>query len=87
MVLHRQDYITKYRGGHKTYSYRTYKGEETCKMRVFTLKYTNSKLINLQAIKNNTTSSETETLTVVNFRKTCRDKWKRKVYNRKEENT
>ncbi len=75
-------------GGPKNYSYKTNKNEETCKVRGFTLNFTNSKLINFEAVKSMVTDPESRrTITVTNPNKICRDKRKRKLYNRRESKT
>ena len=73
-------------GGPKNYAYKTNKGNETCKVRGFTLNFTNSQLINFESVKNLLIDpSEKSTITVTNPHKICRDKGKRKLYNREEE--
>ena len=71
-------------GGPKNYAYKTNKNNETCKVRGFTLNYTNSQLINFESVKDMVTESEEKTITVTNPSKICRDKRKRKLYNREE---
>ena len=71
-------------GGPKNYAYKTNKNNETCKVRGFTLNYTNSQLINFESVKDMVTESEEKTITVTNPNKICRDKRKRKLYNREE---
>ena len=73
-------------GGPKNYAYKTNKGNETCKVRGFTLNFTNSQLINFESVKTLLIDpSEKSTITVTNPHKICRDKGKRKLYNREEE--
>lgn len=62
-----------------------YKNKETCKVRGFTLHYTNSQLLNFESVKAIVTDpNSTQTITVTNPSKICRDKRKRKLYNREE---
>ncbi|OOY49400.1 hypothetical protein BOV97_12840 [Solemya velum gill symbiont] len=80
------DYITEFvSGGPKNYAYRTHSGKETCKVRGFTLNFINSQIINFQTVKDIVTTEEAGHVTTVNPRKICRDKLKRKLYNREEE--
>ena len=73
-------------GGPKNYAYKTNKGNETCKVRGFTLNFTNSQLINFESVKTLLIDPfEKSTITVTNPHKICRDKGKRKLYNREEE--
>ena len=73
-------------GGPKNYAYKTNKGNETCKVRGFTLNFTNSQLINFESVKTLLIDpSEKSTITVTNLHKICGDKGKRKLYNREEE--
>ena len=52
-------------GGPKNYAYKTNKGNETCKVRGFTLNFTNSQLINFESVKNLLIDpSEKSTITV-----------------------
>ncbi len=73
-------------GGPKNYAYKTNKNEETCKVRGFTLNFANSKLINFETVKHLVTDPKSrQTITVTNSKKICRDKRKRKLYNREED--
>ena len=73
-------------GGPKNYAYKTNNGNETCKVRGFTLNFTNSQLINFESVKTLLIDpSEKSTITVTNPHKICRDKGKRKMYNREDE--
>ena len=73
-------------GGPKNYAYKTNTGKEVCKVRGFTLNYTNSQLINFDSVKHIVTDTRsTPTITVTNPSKICRDKRKRKLYNREEQ--
>ena len=98
-------------GGPKNYAYKTNQERETCKVRGFTLNYTNSQLINFDSVKEIVTDpksnlsvtklmlstlsnaerklikmeeKEKPSRTVTNPSKICRDKLKRKLYNREE---
>ena len=72
-------------GGPKNYAYKTNTHKETCKVRGFTLNYTNSQLINFDGVKQIVTDPKsTPQITVTNPCKICRDKNKRKLYNREE---
>ncbi|XP_052814068.1 uncharacterized protein LOC128241135 [Mya arenaria] len=74
--------------GPKNYAYKTNTNKETCKVRGFTLHFTNSQMINFDSVKQIVTCPEAlSAVTVVNPRKICRDKRKRKLYNRKEDKT
>ena len=74
-------------GGPKNYAYRTLSGSEVCKVRGFTLNWTNSQLINFEAIKNMVCSSHRheENILVTNPYKISRHARKRKLYNRTEQ--
>ena len=72
-------------GGPKNYAYHTNKGLEVCKVRGFTLNYKNSKLVNFQAIKDLVTGQSHKPIVITNPSKICRDKLKRKLYNRVED--
>ena len=74
-------------GGPKNYAYKTNNNKETCKVRGFSLNYTNSRLINFESVKSIVTEAEEKTITVTNPSKICRDKRKRKLYNREENKT
>jgi len=75
-------------GGPKNYAYKTSENKETCKVRGFTLNYANSQLINFDSVKQIVTDPKsTPTITITNPNKICRDKNKRKLYNRVEEKT
>ena len=80
------EYIVEFvSGGPKNYAYKTNRGNETCKVRGFTLHFTNSKLINFESVKAMVLDPSEENITVTNPQKRCRDKRKRKLYNREEE--
>lgn len=70
-------------GGAKNYSFRLDNGDESCRIRGFTLNYKNSKVINFDAIKDMVLYGK-EGATLVNPHKITRDIRKRKVYNRVE---
>jgi hypothetical protein len=72
-------------GGPKSYAYKTNKNKETCKVRGFTLNYKKSQLINFESVKDIVTDPQSNTnIVVTNPSKICRDKRKRKLYNREE---
>ena len=85
--LETEEHIVEFVSGEpKNYAYKTNRGNETCKVRGFTLHFTNSHLINFEAVKAIVTEpSETTTITVTNPQKICMDKRKRKLYNREEQ--
>ena len=72
-------------GGPKNYAYKTNRGNEMCKVRGFTLHVTNSQLINFESVKRMVLDPSETTITVTNPQKICRDKGKRKLYNREEQ--
>lgn len=71
-------------GGPKNYAYRTLSGKEECKVRGFTLNWTNSKLINFDSIKSMICTSQDQQIEIVNPCKISRDSRKRKLPNRVE---
>uniref|UniRef100_A0A8W8JGF1 DNA-directed DNA polymerase n=1 Tax=Magallana gigas TaxID=29159 RepID=A0A8W8JGF1_MAGGI len=71
-------------GGPKNYAYRTLSGREECKVRGFTLNWTNSKVINFEAIKSIICISQEKQIEVINPCKISRDSRKRKLLNRTE---
>ena len=81
------EHIVEYvSGGPKNYAYKTNTAKETCKVRGFTFNFTNSKLINFDSVKHIVTDSKSKpTITVTNPSKICRDKRKRKLYNKEEQ--
>jgi len=85
--LEGDDYITEFvSGGPKNYAYRTNKCKETCKVRGFSLNFTNSKLINFDATRGIVTNPGLrQHVTLANPSKISREKRKRKLYNREEE--
>ena len=72
-------------GGPKNYAYKTNRGNEMCKVRGFTLHLTNSQLINFESVKRMVLDPSETTITVTNPQEICRDKGKRKLYNREEQ--
>jgi hypothetical protein len=84
--LSRGEHIVEFvSGGPKNYAYRTNKNNETCKVRGFTLNYSNSQLINFKSVKNIVTEPQKNSnIVITNPSKICRDKRKRKLYNREE---
>ncbi len=79
------EYITEFvSGGPKNYAYRTSSGSETVKVRGFTLNFTNSLLINFNSIKELVVLNREKDITVTNPNKICRNKLKRKLYNKEE---
>ena len=72
-------------GGPKNYAYKTNKNNETCKVRGFTLNFKNSQLINFDSVKDIVTDpTSSSNIVITNPSKICRDKRKRKLYNREE---
>ena len=84
--LDNDDFIVEFiSAGPKNYAYRTNSGKETCKVRGFSLNFTNSHLINFDIIKDIVTGPKpVNQVTIMNSRKICREKRKRKLYNREE---
>ena len=72
-------------GGPKNYAYKTNRGNEMCKVRGFTLHVTNSQLINFESVKRMVLDPSETTIKVMNPQKICRNKGKRKLYNREEQ--
>ena len=72
-------------GGPKNYAYKTNRENKICKVRGFILHVTNSQLINFKSVKRLVLDHSETTITVTNPQKICRDKEKRKLYNREEE--
>jgi len=51
-ISREQKHIVEYdSGGTKNYAFRTVDGSEVCKVRGYTLNYTNSQLVNFDAVK------------------------------------
>jgi hypothetical protein len=85
------DYITEFVStGPKSYAYTTSKGSEVCKVKGFTLNYTNSNFINFGTIKDmvikymEDRNNPSNKISVTNPKKICRDSKKRKLYSREE---
>ena len=77
-------YIVEYcAGGPKNYAYRLDNGKEVCKVRGFTLNFTNSQKVNFAAIKE-MVFDQSQTITLTNPHKITRHKCTSKVYNRVE---
>ena len=87
--LDRGEHIVEFMyGGPKNYAYKTNTNRETCKVRGFTLNYTNSQLINFDSVKHIVADPKSGlNITITNPSKICREKRKRIIYNRKEEKT
>jgi len=85
-ISSKEGHIVEYvSSGPYAYSFRTSNGNEVCRIRGFTLNFTNSGLINFDAVKDLVVNKTTESITVTNPSKICRDSRKRKLYNRKED--
>ncbi|KAG8176819.1 hypothetical protein JTE90_003447 [Oedothorax gibbosus] len=78
--------ITKFiSGGPKNYSYITSSRKSVCKIRDFTLNYTNSLVLNFDAMDNLIkTMDHNTTIPIINDRKICRDAKKRRIFNWEE---
>ena len=70
-------------GGPKNYAYKTLQGE-TCKVKGFTLNFTNSNKVNFDAIKEMVTKHPDTFKTLTNPSKICRLPHERKLYSREE---
>ena len=105
------DYIVEFvSGGPKNYAYKTFQGEQVCKVKGFSYNYVNSKLINfssmLQLISRPRECAKSDAdvdscktakiskarkrkkenkIVITNPTKITRQKFKRKLYNRKEQ--
>ena len=73
-------------GGPKNYAYRLENGTEVCKVRGFTLNFTNSRKVNFETIKEMVFDPK-RTVTLTNPRKINRDKHARMLFNREERKT
>ena len=72
--------------GPKNYAYKTNKNKETCKVRGFTLHYSNRELIYFESVKDVVTNTKScKHVVVTNLRKISRDQRKRNLYNREEQ--
>ena len=80
------EYIVEFvSGGPKNYAYKTSSGVESCKVRGFTLNFTNSRLINFSAVKELVTRrGDNLQVTTVNPNKICRNVKTNSIYNREE---
>lgn len=58
--------------GPKAYAYRILSDKETCKMRGFTLHWTNSKLINFENIRDIVIHNGIDSITIINTQKISR---------------
>ena len=67
-------------GGPKNYAYRLDNGKETCKVRGFTLNFTNSQKVNFDAVAE-LVDDPSQTITVTNPRCITRHNRKRKIFN------
>jgi hypothetical protein len=71
--------------GPKNYSYRQTNGKEVCKVRGFTLNFTNSQLINFTSVRDMVTSEDQDgVITTTNPSKISRDKYGHRIYNKVE---
>ncbi|CAC5392811.1 unnamed protein product [Mytilus coruscus] len=70
-------------GGPKNYAYRTLKSE-TCKVKGFTLNFTNSNIVNFNSIKDMITCNRDMCKTLTNPTKICRLPNQRKIFSREE---
>ena len=61
------DHIVEFvSGGPKNYAFRTFKGNEVCRIRGFSLHYTNSQILNFRSMLDIVTTDQSKTLTVTN---------------------
>jgi hypothetical protein len=72
--------------GPKSYSYACDNDFQMCKVKGFTLNYTNSSLINLNVMKDLIIDTYKH-VDICNKGKICRDKYQAKIYNRDEMKT
>ena len=78
-------YIDEYvSGGPKNYAYKTSTGDETVKVRGFTLNYKNSQLINFDSVKQLVITNSKSTIPINNPCKITRNKRKRTLFNSNE---
>ena len=71
--------------GPKSYAYVCDNGYEVCKCKGFSLNYVNSKLINMQVMKDMVNDPSRElSVAICEQRKICRDKFKAKLFNRRQ---
>ena len=90
------DYITEFvAGGPKNYAYKTFYGKQVCKVKGFSLNYSNSERLNFKSMaelvcsqncekSNEDFDSKSEHISIFNPTKITRHKYKRKLYNRVE---
>jgi hypothetical protein len=79
------EYIEEFvSGGPKNYSFRTNLGNETIKVRGFSLNYSASQVVNFEAVKQLVVTNSNSCIPIINPSKICRDKAKRKIFNRAE---
>ena len=79
-----EEHITEFiSAGPKNYAYRTNKGAETCKVKGFSLNYTNSQLINFEAIKE-IVFDKVVNISIVQPSKITRQAQNTTIYNRPE---
>lgn len=72
-------------GGPKNYAYKTLNGGETCKVKGFSLNFTNSNIVNFSAIREMVKSQDSKAVkSLTNPSKICRLVNDRKIYSRKE---
>jgi hypothetical protein len=69
-------------GGPKAYSFRENTGEETCKVKGFTLNYCNSRLVNFHSMRDLIVNHPKDKISLEAQNQISRDKTKRIVYNR-----
>ena len=74
-------------GGPKSYAYRESSGETTCKVKGFTLNYTNSHRINFESLKNIVLGGLQDKIELPASTKITRDKRKYELINREEGRT
>ena len=80
------EHITEFvSGGCKQYAYRCSDGKETCKIRGFTLNYSNSRVINFESVRQLVLDHKNEELRTTNPSKICREKGAFKVYTKPED--
>ena len=69
------DYIVEFvSGGPKNYAYTTFTGKQTCKIRGFSLNYTNSQLLNFGSVRDMVSNVQPENPNTYNKRKREDDK-------------
>ncbi|CAC5397933.1 unnamed protein product [Mytilus coruscus] len=79
-----EEYIVEFvSGGPKNYAYRTLKSE-TCKVKGFTLNFTNSNIVNFNSVKDMITCNRDMCKALTNPTKICRLPNQRKIFSREE---